>query len=61
MKSFISIIFAAGIGFLGAKELPPVPELKLPTCRVAPVIDGRLDDPAWKTAAVIPELVQNYS
>lgn len=59
MKSFISIIFAAGIGFLGAKELPPVPELKLPTCRVAPVIDGRLDDPAWKTAAVIPELVQN--
>ena len=31
MKSFISIIFAAGIGFLGAKELPPVPELKSST------------------------------
>lgn len=28
-----------------------VPEMAIPFCRAAPQIDGRLDDPCWKTAA----------
>lgn len=37
----------------------PEPELKIPFCAKAPTIDGKLDDPAWKSAARI-EMLETY-
>ena len=59
MKVSLSLLAAASLCILEAAELPPVPELTLPVCSAPPVIDGHLDDPAWKNAALIPQLLQN--
>lgn len=41
----------------GAAEPPPLPEYRAPRANTPPLIDGRLDDPAWAAAPLAGDFV----
>lgn len=56
MKAFLIMILLLSLTACYAAE-QPLPILTIPEMDSSPVIDGRLDDPQWAKAAVIPYLL----
>ncbi|HCE42587.1 MAG TPA: hypothetical protein DET40_03465 [Lentisphaeria bacterium] len=55
-KMLLFLLFLSACSSVDVKNSGPVPSLDVPLLATPPVIDGKLDDPAWKDAAVIKGL-----
>jgi len=49
----VALALCGGAVFAAPADLPPPPELTAPFCVAPPILDGRLDDQCWQTAAVV--------
>lgn len=54
---FIAFAVLSGCAVVQENKVSGVPSLDVPRAETAPVIDGKLDDPAWAGAAVINGLL----
>jgi hypothetical protein len=62
-RILVALVALAACVAVARADVPPLPPEKaspvaIPLVEAAPVIDGRLDDAAWKSAAVLKDFVQ---